>query len=154
MPVSALLYGKLFLNAFGGETAGETLRNIDILSDSIKLMLTTSAYVPDQHTHKFKSSVTNEVVGAGYTAGGIALANRTWAYNSGTKTCTFDADDVVWSNATITARIAVLYDSTPAADADRILIGYVDFGTDQVSTQPGSFTVQWAAAGVATFQVA
>ena len=35
--------------------------NIDLDSDTIKMMLVTSAYTPDQDAHDFKDNVTNEV---------------------------------------------------------------------------------------------
>jgi hypothetical protein len=49
---------------------------INWASDTIKAMLCTSAYTPDPITHAFKSSVTNEVTGTGYTAGGATLGGK------------------------------------------------------------------------------
>ena len=43
---------------------------IDWLNDTIKVMLVTSAYTPDQDAHDFKDDITNEISGTGYTAGG------------------------------------------------------------------------------------
>jgi hypothetical protein len=58
-----------------------------------------------------------------------------------------DADDLVWTTATITARGAVIYKSRGgAASADEILC-YIDFGTDKTSTA-ANFTIQWAATGI------
>lgn len=151
MPVTASLYGKFLGNILGGMTAGET-RTCDIQSDSIKIMLCTSSYVPDKDAHAFKSDVTNEVTGAGYSAGGIALTTKTLAYSSVFDTITFDADDAVWSNAAITARIAVVYDDTPTLAVDKPLIGYIDFGQDRQSFQPGSFTVAFSTSGIFTLQ--
>jgi len=42
---------------------------IDFGDDTIKVMLSTESYVPDQDTHEFRDDVTNEVAGTGYTAG-------------------------------------------------------------------------------------
>jgi hypothetical protein len=39
-------------------------RNIDLDSDTIKLMIVTSAYTPDQDAHNKRDDVTNEVSGA------------------------------------------------------------------------------------------
>ena len=99
------LYGNLFQSAFGSNA-------INLLSDTIKVMLTTSSYTPDQDTHQFKSSVTNEVSGTGYTAGGASLTSKTFTYTGASNTNTFDAADTTWSSATITARYAVIYKST------------------------------------------
>lgn len=126
-------------------------KEVDLDSDTLKVMLTTSAYTPNQGTHKYKSSVTNEVTGTGYTATGATLASVT--VNLATNTLTFDAADVTWPTSTITARYAVIYDSTPASDATRPLIAYVDFGAD-VSSTGADFTIQWNASGIASFTVA
>lgn len=52
-------------------------KEIDYDTDAIKAMLATSSYVPNLDTHAYKSDVTNEVVGAGYTAGGATLGTKT-----------------------------------------------------------------------------
>jgi hypothetical protein len=137
-------YGKVFLSAFNKE--------IDLDSDSIKVMLCTSTYTPDQDTHQYKSSVTNEVTGTGYTAGGTALSSVAVTYTGATNVWAFDAADVSWASSTITARYAVIYDSTPGTDATRPLIAYVDFGSD-VSTTAGTFSIVWDSTGIATVTV-
>ena len=144
MAVSAFFYGLAFKSAFNGE--------IDFDSDSIKVMLCTSAYVPDQDTHQYKDDVTNEVTGTGYTAGGEALTTPTLTYTAGTNVLKLDADDLTWAGSTITARYAVVYDATPATDATRPLLAYIDFGAD-VSSSAGDFTIAWDAAGIATVTV-
>ena len=120
-------------------------------SDTIKVMLCTSAYVPSQTTHQFKSSVTNEVVGTGYTAGGATLGTKTEVITGQVKA--LDAADTSWATSTITARTAVVYDDTPATDATKPLLAYVDFGADVVSTA-GTFSIAWDVAGIVTFTVA
>lgn len=121
---------------------------MDIDTDTIKCMLTTVAYVPDQDAHSFKSSVTNEHASSGgYTATGTTLTTPSATYTNGTNVWRFDADDAVWTSSTITARIAVVYDSTPGTDATRPLISYVDFGADQ-STNGGDFKIVWDANGI------
>lgn len=145
MAVSAKLYG-LFLKSLAN-------KEIDLDSDTLKVMLCTSAYTPDQDAHQYKSSVTNEVTGTGYTAGGATLGSVTVTYSAGTNTLTLDAADPSWASSTITARYAVFYDSTPATDATRPLIAFVDFGADVVSSG-GPFTVTLDAAGIATVTAA
>lgn len=139
MAVTAFLYGKFFNELAAKDT--------DIDGDAIKVMLCTSTYSPNQDTHEFKSDVTNEVTGTGYTATGKTLTTPATSYTAGTNTWAFDADDVTWTTSTITARYAVVYDSTPGSDAARRLIGYVDFGAD-VSSTAGDFTITWDAAGI------
>lgn len=123
-----------------------TEAKVNFTSDTIKVMLCTSSYTPNQDTHQYKSDVTNEVSGTGYTATGTTLTTKTNTYTTGTNTVALDADDVSWTTSTITARYAVIYDATPATDATRPLLGYVDFGADVVSTA-GTFTITWAAGG-------
>lgn len=145
MAVTALLYGG-FLQSLAN-------KEIDLDTDAIKVMLCTSLYAPNQDTHRYKSSVTNEVTGTGYTAGGNTLTGVAVTYTAATNTLMFDAADTSWATATITARYAVIYDSTPATDATRPLIGYVDFGAD-VSSTAAAFTITWDAAGIFTITAA
>ena len=144
MAVSAKLYGLVFKSAFNKE--------IDFDSDTIKVMLCTSSYTPNQDTHQYKSSVDNEVTGTGYTAGGATLASKTLTYTTGTNVVAFDAADVTWSTSTITARYAVIYDDTPSTAATKPLIAYIDFGAD-VESDGGDFKIEFDASGFATVTV-
>lgn len=122
--------------------------DIDFVVDSVKVMLVTSAYTPDQDSHEFRSSVTNEVTGTGYTAGGQALANKTVTQDNTGNLAKYDADDVVWEEATITARGAVIYKDTadPATDP---IIAYIDFTEDKTSTA-ADFRINWNTDGILT----
>jgi hypothetical protein len=142
MAVTAKLYANVFAKALNKE--------IDLDTDTIKVALCTSTYTPSQTTHAYFSSITNEVSGTGYTAGGATLASKTVGTTS--LTFTFDAADTSWATSTITARYAIIYDSTGTA-ATSALIGYVDFGADVVSSG-GTFSIVWDALGIATFTVA
>jgi hypothetical protein len=123
--------------------------SIDLDTDTIKMMLVTSAYTPNVDTNTKRSDVTNEVVGAGYTAGGVTLAGKTVTQNNTNNTGVFDADDIVIPTATITARAGVLYKSRGGLASADELIGYIDFGSDIVSTA-GNFTVTFNASGILT----
>lgn len=144
MAVTAYLYGS-----FPAKLAN---KEIDWDTDTIKVALTTSTYTPNQDTHDYFNDITNEVTGTGYTAGGATLASKTVTYTSGTNTQAFDAADVTWSASTITARYAIIYDSTGTSSTSA-LIGYVDFGADVISSG-GDFTIQWNASGIFTISVA
>lgn len=144
--MASKLYGNFLAQALNKE--------VDWDSDTIKVALLTNSYTPDQDAHNYYDDVVaNEVTGTGYTAGGITLANKTNTYNAGTNTIVLDADDVTWSSSTITARYAVIYDATPATNATKPLIGYVDFGSDQSSSN-GNFTITWDATGIVRITVA
>ena len=120
--------------------------SVDLDTDTVKVALVTSSYTPDQDAHDFFDDVTNEVVGTGYSAGGASLANKSVTQDNTDNEGVFDADDVTWSSSTITARGAVVYKSTgtPSTSA---LIAYLDFSTDQISSN-GNFVIQWAAEGI------
>lgn len=109
MAITAKYFGLFFKSAFNKE--------IDLDTDALKVMLCTSSYTPNQDTHQYKSSVTNEVSGAGYTAGGATLSSVSVSYNAGTNVLSFTGNNVSWSGATLIGanapRYAVIYDSTP-----------------------------------------
>ena len=139
------LYGNFLLKALNKE--------VDFDSDTIKVALLTSSYTPDQDAHDYFNDVsTYEVTGTGYTSGGATLASKTATYDSGTNVIVLDAADVTWSSSTITARYAVVYDSTGTSSTSA-LIGYVDFGSDQSSTN-GNFTITWDSTGIVRITVA
>ena len=127
-------------------------REIDI-DHIFKVMLTTSAHVPDQDLHDFKDDLTNEVSGTGYTAGGVTLANPTLTYTAATNKWKFDADDVVWADATIIARHAHIYDDDAVLDVQKRLLALQDFESD-LSTIGTDFTIAWDADGIVEFEVA
>lgn len=100
--------------------------------DVFKIALYTSSATLDSTTTTY--TTTNEVVGTGYTAGGNTLTNVT-PTSSGTTAFT-DFADTTWSTATITARGALIYNSTESDKAVAVL----DFGSDKTSTA-GNFTI-------------
>ena len=142
------LYAKFPENALGGNAGGDA--PIDFLTDTIRCALCTSSYTPNQTTHEWWSDITNEVVGTGYTALGVALASKTISASS--LVTTLDAADPSWSSSTITARYAIFYKDTGTAGTSP-LIAYADFGGN-ISSTNGTFTVVLNASGLATITVA
>ena len=120
--------------------------SIDWDTDTIKAMLVTATYSPNLDTHAFRSDITNEVSGTGYTAGGATLANKAVNQDNTNDRAAFDSDDPQWTTATITARAVVLYKSRGGASTADELAGYWDFGSDIVSTA-GTFTIAVNAVG-------
>jgi len=140
------LYGNFLKQALNKE--------IDWDSDTIKVALLSSSYTPNQDTHDYLDDVSSyEVTGTGYTTGGITLASKTSTYDGTNNVIVLDAADVTWSSSTITARYAVVYDDSGANAASKALIGYVDFGSDQSSTN-GNFTITWDSTGIVRITVA
>lgn len=148
MAVSGKLYGLTRLGEWGAATGYP----IDWVNDTIKVALLTSSYTPNQDTHQFFSDLTNEVVGTGYSAGGVTLGTKTKTYTGATNVTAFFAAAAVWAGSTITARYAAVYKSTGTAGTSA-LIGYVDFGAD-VSSTGAAFTITWDAAGIFTDTIA
>lgn len=105
----------------------------DMDTDVIKLALFTSAATLSAATTTY--STANEATGTGYTAGGETLTGATITL-SGT-TAFVDFADVVWSSATITARGALIYNSSKADRA----IAVLDLGEDKSSSN-GDFTIR------------
>ncbi len=109
---------------------------IDLDTDVIKIALYTSSATLSAATTVYTTS--GEVIGVGYTAGGNTLTGATIS-TSGT-TAFVDFTDTTWTTATITARGALIYDSSKSNKAVAVL----DFGADKTSTA-GDFTIQFPA---------
>lgn len=111
-------------------------------ADTFKIALYTSSATLDATTTAY--SGTNEVAnGNGYTTGGNTLTLVAPSLDG--TTAILDFNDSVWSAATITARGALIYNSTQSNKAVAVL----DFGADKTSTA-GDFTVIFPAAAAAT----
>ena len=104
---------------------------------TFKLALFTSSATLGASTTAY--ATTNEVTGAGYSAGGSALT-RVDPTTSGTTAFT-DFADLTFSTATITANGALIYNSS-ASDKAVIVLA---FGGDKTSTA-GDFTIQFPTA--------
>jgi hypothetical protein len=101
--------------------------------DVFKIALYTSSATLGAATTAYSTS--NEVAnGNGYTTGGNTLTNVT-PTTSGTTAFT-DFADTTWSNATITANGALIYNSSKSDKAVAVLA----FGGDKTSTA-GDFTI-------------
>ena len=101
-------------------------------ADTFYLALYTSSATLDATTTAYTAS--NETSGTGYVAGGQALT--TVAPTSSGTTAFLDFNDETWTSSTITARGALIYNSTQSNKAVAVL----DFGGDKTSTA-GDFTV-------------
>ena len=112
------------------------------LTDTMKIALYTNDATLNATTTVYTSS--GEVPTAGnYIAGGNTLAGNAISYAGTTAWITFS--DSSWLNATITARGALIYDSSKSNAA----IAVLDFGADKISTA-GTFTVQMPVAAAST----
>ena len=104
--------------------------------DTINIALYTSSASLDASTTAYTTS--NEASGTGYSAGGQELT-KVAPTSSGT-TAFIDFADETFSTATITARGALIYNTTPAHTYTNPSIVVLDFGGDKTSTS-GDFTI-------------
>jgi|TARA_R110000751_G_scaffold40719_2_gene96166 hypothetical protein len=120
-----LLYGAHDFDASSGDTF-----KIALYTSSATMTAATTAY-----------ATTNEVSGTNYTAGGGTLTPVD-PTSSGTTALTDFADET-WSSATITARGALIYNTTPNTTSISLTnpaVVVLDFGSDKASTS-GNFQV-------------
>ena len=112
-------------------------------SDTIHIALYTSSASLDAATDGYTTS--NEVSGSGYTAGGVALSSKAVTENS--TSGVFDAADPEWTDATFTARGALIYNKTlgDASSNSRGAIAVLNFGGD-FTVSGGTFKIVLPAA--------
>jgi len=119
----------------------------DTGADIFKLALYSSSASLDANTTAYSAS--NEVSGTNYTPGGQALTNTgvtATNINANTGTGFCDFSDETFANVTITARGALIYNTTPSANSNanttltNAAVCVLDFGADKTSTD-GDFTI-------------
>lgn len=153
MPITA---SGLFVAQWIGGLTGLHVLNWD--AESHKCALYTNTITPNfsdtlaNTRYGAGAFSTGEITGPGYTAGG-AVVTATTVTESPASIIMFDAADVVWPASTITnARGALIYaDAITSPNADPGLV-FINFGSDY-STNNGTFTIQWAATGIFTWDV-
>lgn len=120
---------------------------VDLDADTIKIALLTSSYTPSADNDDFFDDVSAyEIANSGtYTAGGATLS-VTLSQDNTDDEGVFDATDVSWTSATITARYAVIYKSTGVASTSPLIL-LIDFGSNQSSTA-ATFAITFAAEGI------
>ncbi len=112
-------------------TTGDTFK-IALYSSSADLNSSTTAY-----------TTTGEITGTGYTAGGATLTNVNPTYLGTTAYTNFAA--VTWASSSITARGALIYNTT-AAGYTNASVMVIDFGMDRSSVD-GAFTITFPTVG-------
>ena len=102
-------------------------------SNTFKIALYTGNANLNQSTTVY--ATTNEVVGTGYTAGGVTLTGVTINTDPNTSTVYINFNNAVWNPAAFTARCALIY-NTSASNAS---VAVIDFGSDKSCSN--TFTV-------------
>ena len=106
----------------------------NIASGTLKMAL-YDGYV-DMGENTIAYSTTNEITGAGYSAGGQELSNVSISSTSNGIVYVSFAN-VVWNPAQFTARGALIYNFTRANAS----VATLDFGSDKTQAANGTFTV-------------
>ncbi len=104
----------------------------DLLTDTIKLALYTSAATLDENTTAY--STPNEVTGTGYSAGGKVLTGVT--ISTGNNVVYVSFNNAVWNPAAFTAAGGLIYNASKSNKS----IAVLSFGADKTATN--TFTVQ------------
>lgn len=121
------------------------------LAHALMASLHSSAMIPDQDAMAFFDDLTDEVSGAGYSAGGVALTTPTKVQTA--NVWVLGCDPITFSAITVPDfQYVLLYDFQTGVAATSPLIGWVDLGSAQsrvaadfVLTIPSSGIVQLAA---------
>lgn len=140
----------------------EFLQGIHLAADVYKIALiktgatgtydknTTNVGTPGTGAPSTANLGTDEVVGTGYTSGGLTLTGYTAALT--VDTASIDWADAVWTAASISADGALIYNSTKGG---RVLqaIAFADTGTVPVTSTNANFTVAIPSAGVGQIRI-
>lgn len=127
--MASVVYDSFLADVFAGNCS---------TASTYKAMLVSSSYSEDRGAHSKRSSVTGEVTGTNYTAGGTSIT-LTATLNTSTHKLTFTVGSVSWASSTITARKLIVYKNTGTAANDN-LVCCVDAGSD---TTTSNSTMTW-----------
>lgn len=108
----------------------EAIHNLQ--TDTLKLALYTSLVTLNEDTTAY--SVTHEVVGSGYSAGGVVLTGVTINNSNGIVYVNFN--NAAWNPASFTSAGGLIYNFSKANRS----IAVISFGNDKTATN--TFTVQ------------
>ena len=137
------IYNRFFYNLALGNIDWDTLTyKCALLGDSYTFAATHAAWSTADSNSPKNFEIAN---GNGYTTGGSSLDNCAVSQDDTADWAKLDADDEVWSAATINTWGAVVYSTVDSGD----LVCYFDFAA-QKSVSTGSLTLQWSTNGLMT----
>lgn len=114
------------------QTAKKQMLDAILALGTLKVMLLDASHTTDTDTQQYIDDVdADELVSAGYTAGGASAASITTAVNNTDDTVTLDFANLSWTGLTGTVRHAAVYVDTGNAATSPILT-IQDLGSDQV----------------------
>lgn len=143
MPITQSMVTSFKVEIFNGVHAvGTSVVRASTAPDTFKIALYTSSANLSASTTVYTTS--DEVVGTNYVAGGIALTVSQTPTSTGT-TAWLDFDDAVFTNVTLTANGALVYNATQGNKAVAVLA----FGSDK-TVSGGDLTIQFPVASSTT----
>lgn len=127
---------------------------VDLTTLTVKLMLVTGSYTPNQNTHDFRDDLgATEVSGTGYTAGGNVISTITASLDGSGNVVIDGNDPATWTQNAggfSTARRAILYVARGGASSADELIAYsADFGAD-IGNVAADLIITLSASGILT----
>ena len=100
----------------------------NVLTDTLKMALYTSYATLNADTTVYITD--NEVVGTGYTAGGVVITGATISTDTTNNVVYVNFNNVSWPGASFTARGALIYNTSKSNKS----IAVLDFGSDKIFT--------------------
>lgn len=109
-------------------------------TDSFKVLLVSSDYIPDKKIHAKRSDIYGEIFPVnGYTRGGVSI-NVSTKLNTDKDQIDISLGNATWTSATITASGAVYYRNSEGLSSSDDLVCFIQFN-NEVSSTNGSFTI-------------
>lgn len=146
-----------FLYNTGSNDLWDTTQPIDLIVDTIKVMLCTSSYVADRDNDFIEEGVNDanehELTGTGYTAGfggsgRKTLGSKTITVDKANDRTEFDAADVVWTAISAGTASQALLVKEITNDLASVLIAHIDTGGFPIVTNGGDLTIAWNTEGI------
>lgn len=146
-----------FLYNTGSNDLWDTTQPIDLIVDTIKVMLCTSSYVADRDNDFIEEGANDanehELTGTGYTAGfggsgRKTLGSKTITVDKANDRTEFDAADVVWTAISAGTASQALVVKEITNDLASVLIAHIDTGGFPIVTNGGDLTIAWNAEGI------
>jgi len=148
-----------FLYNTGSNDLWDTTQPVDLIVDTIRVMLCTSSYVANRDDDLIDAGGANDAIdhelsGTGYTAGHgnsgrKTLASKTITVDKPNDRTEFDAADVVWASISAgTAAQAIVHKEGSADDTTARPICHIDTGGFPIVTNGGDLTITWNAEGI------
>jgi len=131
MAWTAKWYGKAFVAAFGAT-------GLNLASGSVKALLVSNAYTPDQDVHDFLDDVTGELSGGGYAR--ATLAGKAVSYDGATNTVKFTSNAFTFTALTGTFRHCVLVVDSGVAGTSPLVVCFTSDADVTASGQDVTFT--------------